>query len=187
MLFLGVDQSLCSTGVALIREDGLRFSSRVIISRNLRDGARLDFIRRGVLATLAQATEPVAHACIEGGSFGSTHRGFDLGAIFGVLLAELYVAKIPTTIVPPAVLKKYTTGYGLASKIDMVNAVNTLMKLNFKETDDNEADACALAQVARALFLKPTAYHRHQAEALLTLTRAPKRASRLRTSKLVNI
>lgn len=49
-------------------------------------------------------------------------------------------------IVPPTVLKKYTTGKGNAKKIDMMESVKTNWGIDFD--DDNAADAYSLGRLA---------------------------------------
>lgn len=81
---------------------------------------------------------------IEGPSIGSTHRGFDLGEISGVLKADFFSRGIPLQVVPPATLKKFITGSGAASKTQVLYSVNASYGLSL--TDDNIADAIGLAK-----------------------------------------
>lgn len=151
----------------------------------------MDLIRREVAAFVAHANTcgdgPVAAAAMEGGSFRSVHRGFDLGAVFGVLQADLYALGLDPAVVAPVLVKKFATGRAHAEKLDVVNAVKKLWQA--APADDNQADAIVLAQIARALFSPAPAYTRAQAEVLHTLRAVPApRGARVRIrTNLVNV
>lgn len=145
MLFLGIDQSLRHTGVALINSNGNPIAYHAIIVKTLRGSERLAYIQKTLNDFLAAHGTPVA-GCIEGPSIGSTHRGFDLGEISGVLKADFFTRGIPLTVVPPTTLKMFVTGKGQASKEQMLYSVNRKYQLSL--SDDNIADALGLARFA---------------------------------------
>jgi hypothetical protein len=132
---------------------------------------------------------PIVRAAMEGGSFKSVHRGFDLGTVFGVLQADLFALGIDPAVVAPVLVKKFATGNAHAKgKGAIVNAVK--LTWNTEVGDDNQADAVVLAQIARALFLGPSHYNkRYQVEVLATLLKPPTpRGARVRIpTKLTNV
>ncbi len=73
------------------------------------------------------------------------HKGTIAGQTYGGFMATLQMFgdhhKIPYEGVPVGTIKKFATGNGNASKLDMVN---TMEKKGHKPKDDNEADALAL-------------------------------------------
>lgn len=85
-------------------------------------------------------------AAIEGYSFGSKNNQFQLGEVGGITRLLLIEQDIPYIIVPPNVLKKWTTGNGTADKIAM--AVSTFDQWGLKFGDDNQCDAFNLAVLA---------------------------------------
>jgi len=115
----------------------------------VKDVERLAYIRNHVKIFI-DTHGPCAHACIEGPSHGSTNRADDLGQLRGVLLLSLHDLKIPTTVIPPTVLKKFGARRGDASKEKMLKAAEQEFGI-LLGTQDDMADALWLAQLARAL------------------------------------
>jgi crossover junction endodeoxyribonuclease RuvC len=73
------------------------------------------------------------------------HNGTIAGQTYGGFMATLQTFgddhHIPYEGVPVATIKKFTTGDGRASKLDMINAME---RKGYRPKDDNEADALAL-------------------------------------------
>lgn len=162
MSFLGVDQSLNASGVCLLEEDGRRGKTSTIeLDPSLGD-KRLVAIRQ----RLALHVKGVRLAAMEGYSFQSTHRAFDLGEVGGVVKTLLLENEVPYVVVPPATLKLFATGSGSASKDDMLEAAR---RLGATPTDDNQADAFFLARVAWAYVMG--ASKRSEMEAIRSLQR----------------
>lgn len=143
MLYLGIDQSLNHTGVALVDSLGNAIACHAIIVEKLRGSERLAHVQNELSKFLACYSQVVAGA-IEGPSLGSRHREFDLGEISGVLKADFFTKGIDLVVVPPTTLKKFVTGKGQASKDQMLYSVNQKYQLSL--TDDNLADAFGLAR-----------------------------------------
>lgn len=61
----------------------------------------------------------VTHAFIEGYSYGSTGRVFNIAENVGVLKHQLWQNKIEINVVPPTTVKKLATGKGNADKAKM--------------------------------------------------------------------
>lgn len=143
MLYLGIDQSLNHTGVALVDSLGNAIACHAIIVKKLRGAERLAHVRTELSNFFASYSNVVAGA-IEGPSLNSNHREFDLGEISGVLKADFFTKGIDLVVVPPTTLKKFVTGKGQASKEQMLYSVNQKYQLSL--TDDNIADAFGLAR-----------------------------------------
>jgi crossover junction endodeoxyribonuclease RuvC len=92
--------------------------------------------------------DSVKASAMEGISFGSVHRGIDLGGIFAILQTELYMLGVDPLVVAPSQVKKYATGNAKAEKLQMINSA----KISFgaKVNNDNEADAVILANISRS-------------------------------------
>jgi crossover junction endodeoxyribonuclease RuvC len=188
-LYLGVDQSLQRPGLALVAPDGtVVYTAITKVGEKLRGAERLGAIYRFIADTLTSRNGRVLHAAIEGPSFGSVHREFALGEVSGVVRFTIYhLSAVEPLIVAPSQLKLFASGYGAANKDDVLNAVNR--QWGTALTDDNEADAVVLAQIARAVHQRIRCQTRAQAEVVHALvTSSPKqRMQRTRRKSTTNI
>ncbi len=80
------------------------------------------------------------------------HKGTDAAHIYGAFMAELHkwcnARNVPVTGVPVGTIKKFATGHGNASKMEVLMAVEK--RYGVLAQDDNEADAVALLEYARS-------------------------------------
>lgn len=166
MPFLGIDQSLRGTGLCLLSEAGEVLSLKTVRLGASRGAARLACIHAAVLAQLSSVT----FVAMEGYSYNSTSRHFDLGEVGGVLKLMLHEREIPFLSVAPCALKKYATGNSEASKEAMMEAAH---KHGIDVHDDNQADAFFLADVARQFSLDLCPRNRCQLEVLHQLKSPP--------------
>jgi len=183
-MFLGIDQSLRSTGLVILPEAGNQaLELRVIQPKKLSGAARLRYLRDGVRDIMIRYTS-TQHACLEGYSLHSVNRSFDLGEVGGILRLCLYDMGLSFTVVPPTTLKKFASGRGTADKEDMRRGVNQRWQVDIPQ--DDACDAYALAQLARAVKQnKPTT--RIDAEVLKTLTAERKQTARFSSPKTIDI
>jgi len=87
---------------------------------------------------------------IEGYSYGSKGRGiFQTGELGGILRYRIWNYADICIEVPPKNLKKFVTGNGNASKIQIVQTRSKRYDMIFKT--DNEADAFAAAKIGQVL------------------------------------
>jgi len=82
----------------------------------------------------------------------------------------MFENEVPYVVVPPVSLKKFATGNASAEKEDMVEAAK---RAGFVTSDDNQADAFFLSQIARCYHLELAPPNRAQLEVLHSL-RFPK-------------
>jgi len=188
-LYLGVDQSLQRPGLALVAPDGtVVHTATTRVGEKVRGAKRLTAIYRFVVDALTARNAIVLHAALEGPSLDSVHREFDLGEASGVVRLALYHLKaVEPLVVAPSQLKLFAAGRGDADKDEVLNAVN--QQWGTALTDDNEADAVVLAQIARAAHQRTRCSTRKQAEvvhALLTPSSTP-RTRRMRRKSTTNI
>lgn len=184
MLYLGIDQSLRSSGIALVDDHGAYVASTTLkVGRDVRGAQRLFEIRRGFIQFLHPyhlATEKLGGAAREGYSVGSTNRPYDLGMAAGVLLAATFeLFAVEPAEVAPTSLKKFATGHGGADKAAMLYAVKTRLGVDLGDRDD-EADAVWLARFAHSVATH--AYHSRAAVDAVVALAKPK-APRLRPSR----
>lgn len=143
---VGIDQSLTGTGICLITVTGgkAHVSYKKVCPGKRRGVERLTYIVDQLCLFLAKAPNLMC-GVMEGYSIDSLNRSFDLGELGGVIKLTLAAhLHLPFYVVPPTSLKKYVTGYGQASKEDMMKVYGVI--------DDNLADAQGLAELGRSIL-----------------------------------
>ena len=154
MIFLGIDQSLTSTGCCVISETGEVLSSDIISSQTKDDVyTRTWSIMVKLLEIITKYD--VTHVALEGLAFAKTGNATrSLAILQGVIVCYLKFQNsdvLDVKIIPPNCLKKFATGKGKASKTEMMAKVPVELmnswKKNYKKTSlDDLADAYFLAQ-----------------------------------------
>jgi Holliday junction resolvasome RuvABC endonuclease subunit len=145
-LWIGIDPSATSTGIAFISEGKL--SVVRVQPRDLRGSARLAFLRNRFNREFELNKQDTIYACIEGPAFDACNKADTLGQVRGIFLLALEDAGATITVVPPTTLKKFATKHGNASKESMIAAAYTKWHRCLQE---DEADAAWLAQLAFSL------------------------------------
>ena len=173
-VFLGIDQSLQRTGLVVLGIDGELRHRQPVATGSLRGAPRLAAIRDTVRAVIRE--HKPSHAALEGYSYGSTGKVFQLGEVGGILQLLLLDEGIPFTIIAPAQLKKYVANNHQADKATMLRKTAEKWGVSFGDEDD-VCDAYGLAQVLRGMFRKDTTL-RYELEVILELTTSPKKKTR---------
>lgn len=174
-MYLGVDQSLRSTGVALVSPEGSRVYTGTIEPVKLTGAPRLAYIRDN-LRNVVNSAGPIKYAALEGYAMDAVNRSFDLGEVGGLVRLLLHDLSIPFVVVAPTSLKQFAGTSGTTTKEAMREAVLKTWKVDIQQND--ECDAFALAQVARAVDLNKGTT-RAQLEVVKKLSEGPKK---IRTS-----
>lgn len=177
MAFLGIDQSLNATGICRIDASGAVVALATVNPRGAIDGPRLMLIKRAVTSL---ATE-IKFAALEGYSYDSVGRVFELGEIGGVIKVLLLESRIEYVVVSPSSLKKFATGVSSASKENMLDAAKSLGAVC---ADDNQADAFFLARVARA-YVQDVADRRCEMDVIHALKNPEPKKTQRRIRRLV--
>ena len=162
---VGVDQALKNVGLCVNKNGSL--SGMLVREMKLRGAARLDSLENQI-TMYAKVFHPDLIA-MEGYSFGSINRPFDLGEIGGILKLSFRRLGIPLIIVAPSLLKQFVTGDGSASKARMMGYVNT--RYSYDTDNDNIADAVGLAKFAE-VYLTGKSSYRSELDAVLSLREA---------------
>lgn len=153
-MYIGIDASLTSTGIAVLDENG--FSTQVLKSKSsLRGPERLDYLQNEfikILGEIKNSHDPIEGCAIEGYAMGMRQPGrlADIGEWGGLVRLTLYRQSIPTIVVPPTNLKKYISGSGGTKKNLIVMKV--LQKYGIECKTDDEADALGLSAMAADYF-----------------------------------
>lgn len=159
--YIGIDQSLNSTGVYVIR-NGAEFKY-LISGKGLRDERRLHHIFTKLTEIFDTHSPGMKYVCMEGYAYDAVGRVFELGEVGGIV--KLLCAMNACTLysVPPSSLKKFATGNSSASKETMMAAMG--------EEQNDVADAKALCLVARESVEKKSSIRR-ELEVISQITKA---------------
>lgn len=160
-LYVGVDPSLRSSGVALVTGD----ACRVYAIQPPKKMPEIDCLKYHRDAFSEFLPEAVERACVEAPSHGSQHRADTLGQIRGVYLLVLKDHNIPVLMASPKSVKKFATGNGGADKDKMVLCAQ-LRWPGVLFINDDVADAAWMAALAQAWDLNPALLKRYQLEAI---------------------
>jgi Holliday junction resolvasome RuvABC endonuclease subunit len=151
MKTLGLDLSLTSSGFCLLDGSSITIETIKTTPKTAdNDLARLAHIR---IAIMERIPSDVDMICVEdffapfGPAAGSAIGLAMLGAVIRVALWE---ATMPFYVVSPSQLKKWVLGKGVGEKSLVLREV--YRKLGVSATNDNEADACVLAHIAKDLL-----------------------------------
>jgi Holliday junction resolvasome RuvABC endonuclease subunit len=167
--YVGLDPSLNGTGVCFL--DGAGFvQMETILPGVLRGAARLSFIKESFLKLCGERRP--TFVAIENYSYDSVGRVFQLGEVGGVLRVSVFELGVTYAEVAPKALKKFATGRATADKPAVIAAVTATAKKEgwpIDPADDNQADACVLAMIAKGLIEGLRAPTRAQLEVLHTI------------------
>lgn len=146
---VGIDPSLTSTGVAVIR-NGV---AATIAVGSTRTGDQLAERLARIHSIVSHVVDVVAAAApslvaVEGYSFASKGRGLTGLIELGAILRYELAASFDVFEVAPAAVKKFATGKGAASKTDVALAV--YKRWRFEAPTPDEVDAFVLAKIAEA-------------------------------------
>lgn len=149
-IYVGLDLSLTSTGVAIIHDGHAtvqRITSKPTKNATTADqAARLDSIVQRILAAIPHSAH--TKIAVEGPSFGSTGTAAHiLGGLWWLVRVALVKADLDFTVVAsPGTVKRYATGNGNAPK-DHVLAAVVRRYPDVDVSGNDEADALVLAAI----------------------------------------
>jgi len=169
MIVVGIDPSLTSTGIVVLRNNEI---GKALTTKNEPKLGTIERVRRiyeqinNVIENLSTCYvnayigdkrmirwEPPSLIVIEGFSYGSKGRGvFDIAYLGWRIREELERYRteddIPWLEVSPSQVKQFATGKGNANKEVVLQQV--YKRWGVELTDNNQADAYVLAQIGRA-------------------------------------
>lgn len=164
----GFDLSLTSTGVVILDDSGIVKERHVVSFPKLRGAERLHHIYCKIKKIISNYELKLV--CIEGYSMGSKGKTYHIGELGGLIRWLLYRHGIKYVEPKPTQLKKYATGKGggVGGSKDQVTLF-CFKNWNFEATDNNEADAMVLAQIALALTTGNTKLTQAQTQVIKTI------------------
>ena len=144
-VFIGIDQSLNSTGYYIKHACGYSVGGLIKPRKNIVGRERLELIYKGITAILKHHKGSSTLVCMEGYAYNYRKgKVFELGEVGGIvkLCCQLHGVRGVVSI-PPSDLKKFVTGSGSASKERMMKTLD--------ETQDDIADAKGLMLIAEEM------------------------------------
>lgn len=165
-VYVGVDQALRKIGVCVLRGGEGVDLKLILPPADVRGPERLQYLRDALWNYLAPYKEQITKSAMEAQSLGSMGDLDQLGQINGVV--QVLLSDLGTTplLVAPALLKKFVTGQGQATKQAMM--VATYRVWNVKLTQDDLCDAHGLARIAQE-YTESTSTTRAQIEVIHSL------------------
>ena len=136
-----------SSGIAFFSPDAGYTTQLIRTSSKEPEGLRLSHIFNEFNRVVKDKS--IEMACMEGPSYHSVNKSFSMGAAYGIYKLVCAQQGIPLTIVPPTKIKKYATGKGHASKVDIIRSCTELFSSD--NLSDDEADALACCSIAREI------------------------------------
>ena len=175
-LSIGLDLSICNTGVAIIERDGETEKSTTYLVKSkppqekthAAEAIRLLKISADVMAIVEKYDIKKSKTLftIEGFAFHERNSSSllqlaGLGYLIRVFLAEHLHSFV---VVQPTTLKKFITGKGNAPKDNVM--LDILQRYQKYITDNNEADAYVLSRIGMDLMISPLDIPKYQKEVL---------------------
>lgn len=147
-IFIGLDLSLTSTGVAVAHRGHIvtaRVVSKPAGGTSADTAERLQTIVTGIFNHIP--TTEHTRVAIEGPSFGSVNgKAHERGGLFWLVRTKLARRGIDTIVIPPTSVKKYATENGTASKKDVLAAMRRRFP-SVAVTGFDESDALAIVSM----------------------------------------
>lgn len=173
MTVMGLDVSMCSTGLILLDDDAQIVHQQIIESSPKGNAVhqrmeRIEAIVRAILLPVEKFAPTTL--CIEAYTYGSNTPGSNARIELGGLLRYVLVRECQRIYeVSPSTLKKWATGAGNApGKTPVVVALMKRYGVEF--STDDEYDAYALARLAYQIQGLEEGSTTQQKEAILTVT-----------------
>jgi len=177
---VGIDPSANATGVVVLGAEGELLHASVI-EPPMQGLERLAYIR-DALDSILSLYPYLKIGVRESYSMRSVHRSFLLGEVGGIAQLAMYDHCSRVEEAAPAALKKFASSMSTATKDDMKTAV--AQRWGVKFSDDNIADAYALARLGLGMLNPSLVQRRDQREVIANATavkpkkKAPPKRSR---------
>ncbi len=177
--YVGMDMSLTSTGLAVLRGGAL--TTHHLQAADLRGPERLEWYRhqlREFLYPLEGCT-----VCLEDYAFNKGNRAHQIGELGGLVRTMLWGESGTSYLVAPATLKKFVTGSGKGGKTGI--PLHLFKRWGLTVDQEDEADATGLALMALYSNLNKLDHTKAQAEAVakMSVLRASPNIIRSRSRK----
>lgn len=157
MIILGIDPGYERLGIAILEKDKADKKERVLYSECFKTSAKLDFSER--LLLIGQKVKEIIKEyspevlAIETLFLNTNQKTvMHVAEARGVILYEAISTGLKIFEASPPQIKMATTGYGAASKEQIIKMVKLLVDIDKSKKSDDELDAIAIALTAFAHF-----------------------------------
>jgi crossover junction endodeoxyribonuclease RuvC len=152
MKIIGLDMSLACSGVAVVRGGTVTLHTvKSDPDKRLPDAVRFSNICDGIFKITELAADDIVF--IEQYAYGANGQITRIAELGGILRYRMFIERglgyERLFEVSPSTLKKFITGKGNVPKAIVVKEL--FKRYGFDTNDDNEADACTLALIGKAL------------------------------------
>ena len=155
MRILGIDPGYERLGIAILEKDKKGDKECVLFSECFKTSAKLEFSERlnligGEVRKIIKKYKPEVLS-IETLFLTTNHKTvMKVAEARGVVIYEAACAGLKIFEASPPQIKIATTGYGRASKEEIIKMVKMLVEIDDSKTSDDELDAIAIALTAFA-------------------------------------
>ncbi|MFH1608819.1 MAG: crossover junction endodeoxyribonuclease RuvC [Patescibacteria group bacterium] len=155
MKILGIDPGFERVGMAILEKNEISKKEELIFSKCFKTSSKLEFSERLKLIgeevkNIIKKHKPEVLA-IETLFLTTNHKTvMHVAEVRGVIIYEASQAGLKIFEASPPQIKIATTGYGKASKEQMMKMVKILIKIDKTKKSDDELDAVAIALTASA-------------------------------------
>lgn len=155
MRILGIDPGYERLGIAILEKDSTNKKEKVLFSECFKTSTKLEFTER--LYTIGQEVKKIIKEykpdvlAIETLFLNTNQKTvMHVAEVRGVILYEAISAGLKIFEASPPQIKMATTGYGAASKEQIIKMVKLLVDIDKSKKSDDELDAIAIALTAFA-------------------------------------
>lgn len=166
-VFIGIDSALRKIGVCIL--DGPSAHFAYIKTKGLTGSQRIKYMYDAISKVVEHFDGRIVAGAVENGSYGSGGRIYELGGANFIAQLVLVQSEIPFIMPAPSQLKKFWTGHGSSDKERMVKYANDRLEERLKKSEDDLADAFALAHLAEQ-FKSRSPSTRKQADVIVKLS-----------------
>ena len=169
MRILGIDPSMTSTGIVLLKNGELQWAYVLRTSPTKMWHGEYGELERLMWIVDHIPVNGIDYVAMEGVAMMSrnTTALVQLSGLNYLIRKNLIDNSVGFKIIPPTVLKKFATGKGNAKKEEIIEVVNKKYKKDIK--DDNACDAFILALIGDALMGGKTRLNKEQKKIIKTI------------------
>lgn len=156
--FVGLDLSLTATGIARFDGETRTGECWTVRSKGPRDASledrsdRLTDLDVEIRSTIDYGSIVFVESAAHGATTGSHH---DRSGLWWLVVSTLINQKFRVVEIAPTQIKKYATGKGNASKMEVMAATIRRYDNGMTIMNDNEADAVVLGAIGARLYGEP--------------------------------
>lgn len=159
-ILIGIDPGIALTGYGILKMDSLNHQPQVLEYGVIRTPAGMELSQRlqllyEKLSALLKKYNPSYGGCEKVFYSKNIKTATAVNQARGVILLALQQAHVKLTELTPTQIKLAVTGYGSAEKSQVQYMTQNILKLKDRLTQDDAADALAVAIATTSLISQP--------------------------------